>query len=682
MGAAASVDQLSSFKTTFEKLSDLDKIRALENAEKILNKYERDSKTSHGSVFVRLIRARNLRSADGIFSESDPYVLIRHGDAPPVRSKTARNERSPNWNEKLEMKLDNSKLNQRMRIEVWDNDGGKGRDDPLGYTRIKLFSRKKPLRLSSRPITRELVGRGAAKGCSLTFMYWWGEKDKDDTVTTSLPGLNIDEAIPVITSRVNDMDPKVSLKVVNDLSKSLAQYKAQEETEKLVDKGGGDEGTTPKEEATQSESIVTRKELRTMSTSEQVRFANALDTMMKNKVDEDGKDIKQSSEFFRLAGYHGWPNDYCTHRQELFPGWHRAYLVDFEKCLRVADIANGGDGNIGLPYWDWTRVINNEVMPAIIRDRFASLPSSVLGEDLDPSSPGGKLASIMFKRMPNEKDLLVGLTGARLEDAVQRALEEEEHFKAVSTRWRGGSDVESPHNSVHVACGFPMTSVYYAAFHPIFFLHHCNVDRVYESYIKQHPDSQAEFKATQQRLSMESGEENRYETPLKPFNQSLMGGSESTLMTAADTFVTETLGYVYDHLPIRRPPQMQAAPTYAVFKDVDPTKLENKSYQIHIFLLKKDQDHAAFREQIMPSSGADAMPQFAHWSEVPEYAGNCGVFGGKGAECSNCAKSGSIYVKLDVSSSLIKLALSRHQASLCCVCIDEVTILSNSFRFN
>ena len=55
--------------------------------------------------------------------------------------------------------------------------------------------------------------------------------------------------------------------------------------------------------------------------------------------------------------------------------------------------------------------------------------------------------------------------------------------------------MESPHNSVHVACGFPMTSLNYAAFFPGFFLHHCQVDRVYEAYLRDHADSAEEFKA-------------------------------------------------------------------------------------------------------------------------------------------------------------------------------------------
>ena len=98
---------------------------------------------------------------------------------------------------------------------------------------------------------------------------------------------------------------------------------------------------------------VTRKEIRMMSPEEQQRYAAAVKKMMENTSGPE------SSEFFRLAGYHGWPGNgaernysYCEHRQETFPGWHRAYLIAFEQSLRDADRALGNDGHIGLPYWD------------------------------------------------------------------------------------------------------------------------------------------------------------------------------------------------------------------------------------------------------------------------------------------------------------------------------------------
>ena len=62
-----------------------------------------------------------------------------------------------------------------------------------------------------------------------------------------------------------------------------------------------------------------------------VHFFDAIDKMMENK---DGK--PGTSDFYRCASYHGNPPPiYCKHGREQFPGWHRIYLLDFEKALRV-----------------------------------------------------------------------------------------------------------------------------------------------------------------------------------------------------------------------------------------------------------------------------------------------------------------------------------------------------------
>eukprot|EP01084_Bolivina_argentea_P181031 312704_1 len=109
-----------------------------------------------------------------------------------------------------------------------------------------------------------------------------------------------------------------------------------------------------KKESLYSKRFVQRREIRSLSDDEHKRFFNALETMMQNKVDDDNKEIPGSSPWFRCASYHGIPTDFCHHSRETFPGWHRVYLWDFEQELQNADIKNGNDGNIFLPYWDWT----------------------------------------------------------------------------------------------------------------------------------------------------------------------------------------------------------------------------------------------------------------------------------------------------------------------------------------
>lgn len=72
-----------------------------------------------------------------------------------------------------------------------------------------------------------------------------------------------------------------------------------------------------------------------------------------------------------------------------------------------------------------------------------------------------------------------------------------------------------------------MSTVKYAAFDPLFWLHHCNVDRLYESYITLNPDSKMEFQSFQDILA-EGGGENLYEAQLAPFEKSLPEASFDT----------------------------------------------------------------------------------------------------------------------------------------------------------
>lgn len=69
-----------------------------------------------------------------------------------------------------------------------------------------------------------------------------------------------------------------------------------------TDSGGGDAGAQP---------IAVRRGLRRMTEAQQQRFVAALKKTMEGPPDE--------SEYFRIAGYHGWPGDYCHHGREVFP---------------------------------------------------------------------------------------------------------------------------------------------------------------------------------------------------------------------------------------------------------------------------------------------------------------------------------------------------------------------------
>ena len=179
-----------------------------------------------------------------------------------------------------------------------------------------------------------------------------------------------------------------------------------------------------------SPAYVVRKEVRSLSRREATRFHAALLEMMRNTSGGP-----ETSEYFRIAGYHGWPNDYCAHRQEIFPAWHRAYLKEFETALQRADVRLGGDGNIGLPYWDWTETSGREVFPAILRSGdLARMPEDLLA----PKSRGDEAYSLYrdgWSRILSDRRVRRVLRAADMKTQQDKCLSVEEHWKHASTRW-------------------------------------------------------------------------------------------------------------------------------------------------------------------------------------------------------------------------------------------------------
>eukprot|EP00928_Gymnodinium_smaydae_P078047 TRINITY_DN6164_c0_g2_i1.p1 TRINITY_DN6164_c0_g2~~TRINITY_DN6164_c0_g2_i1.p1 ORF type:complete len:1025 (+),score=171.15 TRINITY_DN6164_c0_g2_i1:55-3129(+) len=401
---------------------------------------------------------------------------------------------------------------------------------------------------------------------------------------------------------------------------------------------------------------VVRKEIRKMPLDEQRRFVTALRKLFENKNGPG------TSEYFRIAGYHGWPSQYCHHAQETFPGWHRGYLLELERALMKADKELGNDGRIGLPYWDWTvEDIDGQYFPRIIREEFGTMP-----KDLLESGNTTNLNRFGYKYVRDDEELKARLRAAAVADQVDQCLSVAEHWMHASTRFAShGFSVESPHNSVHVAIGFPLSTVDYAAFHPIFFLHHAQVDRVYEKHLQlESPaECQAEFKQRQQMLSSR-GEPNRYMEPLAPFQHPF----KNRPLLCSDTFDTRSLGFVYDDLPSTPKMAMEdKPPTYAAFRNVPVSAVKTKSYVLHVFVLDK------------ANAKSWAPPDVATSVELAgneNYAGSGSIFLGRTGVCSNCMDRKPFNVLVDVRKALTRLQLNRSSAVLRVMCEDELGNIS------
>ena len=409
--------------------------------------------------------------------------------------------------------------------------------------------------------------------------------------------------------------------------------------------------------------VVVRREMREMPRDEQLRFCRAVEKMMENV---DGR--PESSEFFRLASYHGWPGRVlCAHGNETFPAWHRGYLVAFERALQTADRALGNDGRLGLPYWDCaTSEINGQVVPAVLREYFherSGPHATVRALIADPQgrAPARQLWNLGYSNINPDFVIRRHLEASDVRRSTNRALWVAQHWRAASSEGdsrraagRAQNSIEKPHDEVHGFCGYPMNVIDFAAYHPLFWLHHCNIDRLYESYIAIHgrAESMNEYRARQA-----SRTTNMFERWLAPFEHPATGEN----LVPADTFDTRALGYMYDALQQRAPQRLEEAPTIALFESISPMKFKGVSLVVHVL---------AFG-----SKGAAAKARVPHDKEAlmahPAYAGTAVVFHGLTGKCDNCLLRPPYPLSVDITARVRELGVGRHQVALLAVCEDQ-----------
>jgi tyrosinase len=167
-----------------------------------------------------------------------------------------------------------------------------------------------------------------------------------------------------------------------------------------------------------------------------------------------------------IAGLHGLPQYYCPHANPFFLIWHRPYVLMFEQALQA--VAPG----MGLPYWDWTSErARTEGIPQLFADPTYTdpttgqqAPNSLYKAAISYGNPNNWTETF---RDPGALDMLGALKS--LVDVANRAKTYEQFSAAV----------EQPHNGLHGWVGGCMGRVPYAAFDPIFWAHHCFIEKLF-----------------------------------------------------------------------------------------------------------------------------------------------------------------------------------------------------------
>jgi len=327
---------------------------------------------------------------------------------------------------------------------------------------------------------------------------------------------------------------------------------------------------------------------------------NALANAFKNLYKYDSS--LQYGIFGRHASVHGGPpnlvglskspqgsnSGWCAHNQLAFTPWHRIYVTAFEKALGVT-----------LPYLPWSDWKTGAA-------QWKDLPAPFNTEKLDDGTDNPFYSARTPRSLNNKR---------RPGNTVRRINGEPGGFDTLRTAifdsnsWQDFHLIEQPHNNFHGYIGGDMGFPDTAAFDPIFWFHHCEVDRQYESWI-QNTGSNMDISDDDRNSPMGDGFPDIPE--YKPYLDQIVG----------DTFDSKKYGYVYDNL-VKQDTEtvpgpraaMAAVPFRRALLKTEPVKMSTEVYWMHYFVQPMD-SNIEFDEKSKRQGN-------------PNYAGSTYVFGMK-----------------------------------------------------
>jgi tyrosinase len=176
----------------------------------------------------------------------------------------------------------------------------------------------------------------------------------------------------------------------------------------------------------------------------------------------------------------------CQHGSWYFLPWHRMYLGFFEMIVGQTITALGGPPNWALPYWNYNQGVATG-LPTAFTEAQLPPPGKTPNPLREPSRSAGNNGSPFLK--PDDVD-------------PANAFEEPEFAGAThgGTPGFGGPVTlfehagrshglleQQPHDVVHDEVGGVMGDPLTAAYDPIFWLHHANIDRLWQIWLNADP---------------------------------------------------------------------------------------------------------------------------------------------------------------------------------------------------
>jgi len=229
--------------------------------------------------------------------------------------------------------------------------------------------------------------------------------------------------------------------------------------------------------------MIIRKSVNRLTAAEKAKYVNGVKALKGNG--KYNADVQTHDD----AMMHTTPNgSNAAHKGPAFLPWHREFILRLEQDIQQAI----GDPFFGLPYWDWAgdaalanptqgAVWANDLMGGqgnpVTTGPFAAGQWTLLG--------GGSLVrafGVSTPTLPTAADV-AGALGTTPYDSSNWNTGSNPSFRNKLEGWINGPQL---HNRVHVWVGgsmLPMTSPN----DPVFFLHHCNVDRIWAAWQARNP---------------------------------------------------------------------------------------------------------------------------------------------------------------------------------------------------
>lgn len=163
----------------------------------------------------------------------------------------------------------------------------------------------------------------------------------------------------------------------------------------------------------------------------------------------------------------------CQHRSWYFIPWHRMYLAYFEQIVAQTIVDLGGPAGWSLPFWNYSDTANSDALnipPAFTSPANATNPLWMPNREntMDPSSVNLDALNIRI------------FTTAGTTNGYGGRVTRFNHGGGQS----GGLE-NLPHNHIHGNIGGAMGDTRTAALDPIFWLHHSNIDRLWQVWLNQ-----------------------------------------------------------------------------------------------------------------------------------------------------------------------------------------------------